>query len=471
MKLDYKHIRNTQPAQSKAKLPLKTPAIIAGLIAGVACLSILFSTSPTKAHAKAEPLAPLDPQNESVSLLSLEPTSIDLPLPSVDSQTQRGAKQKSRSKIDWQEMIVKKGDTFGELANKHGINASEVRSLLNSNPEFKKVTRIRPGEVIKFQTNDDGKLLALSFDLNDLEQVTAKRKEDGSFEGGKAEYEFDTRENRASGIISHSFYGSALESGMSDNVIMQMAEIFGYDVDFTLDIRKGDRFNVIWKEYYKDGTKVKDGEILAADFMVNGREIKAVRFTNENGQSNYFTPKGKSLKKAFIRNPVHFTRISSKFDLNRIHPLFKKVRPHRGVDYAAKTGTPIYASGDGKIIFRGKQRGYGNVVIIRHSGNKFTTLYAHMSKFNSKAKLNSYVEQGQTIGYVGSTGYSTGPHLHYEFRVNGVHKDPLKVKLPTAEPISEKYMASFTKQATDLEKQLDVMDRTMLAQKKPNPTL
>lgn len=471
MKLDYKHIRHAQPATTRRKLPIKISAIVAGLLGGLACLSILFSTSPTEAHTSVEPLGLLDTQNPSLELFKADPKSIDLPLPNLSSQIQRETAPKPPAQPDWQEMKVKKGDTFGQLADKHGIKASEVRHLLNSDPEFEKVTRIRPGEVIKFRASDDGKLLSLAFDLNDLEHITATRQKDGSFKGGKNEYEFDVRENRASGIIRNSFYGSALESGMSDNVIMQMAEVFGYDIDFTLDIRKGDRFNVIWKEYYKDGTKVKDGEILAADFMVNGREIKVVQFTDENGQSNYFTPEGKSLKKAFIRNPVHFTRISSKFNLFRVHPLFKTVRPHRGVDYAAKTGTPIFASGDGKIIFRGKKRGYGNVVIIRHSGNKFTTLYAHMSKFNSKAKLNSYVVQGQTIGYVGSTGYATGPHLHYEFRINGVHKNPLTVKLPTAEPIDKKYMASFKKQVNHLTKQLEVMDRTMLAQTQPKPTL
>lgn len=472
MKLDYKHIRHAPSQPTKAKRSLKVPAILAGLVGGLIGLSVLFSASPTEAHTTAEPLGLLATQPASAQLFKAKPQSIDLALPSIRQPIQRDTSHPIEPQhAPWQEMRVQRGDTFSHLAYQHGINASEVRQLLKGSPDFQKVTRIRPGEIIKFRASDDGKLLSLEFDLNDTERVTATRQEDGSFKGGKVERTFDVRENRASGIISNSFYGSALESGMSDNVIMQMAEIFGYDIDFSLDIRKGDRFNVIWKEYYKDGAKVKDGEILAAEFTNSGRIIKVIQFTDENGQSNYFTPEGKSLKKAFIRNPVHFTRISSRFDLFRVHPLFKTVRPHRGVDYAAPKGTPIFASGDGKITFRGKQRGYGNVVIIRHSGKKFSTLYAHMSKFNSKATLNSYVKQGQTIGYVGKTGYATGPHLHYEFRVNGVHKNPLTVKLPTAEPIQEEYMASFKKQANNLTQQLEVMDRTMLAQTQSSSTL
>lgn len=473
MKLDYKHIRHAQPEQSKAKFPLKIPAIVVGILGGVVCLSILFSTSPTEAHTTSSaPLGLMSTQNEPLDIpFKAEPESIDLPLPSLSNKIQRDIAPQVSIEPQWKEMTVQRGDTFGQLAYEHGINSSEVRRLLNSKPEFKKVTRIRPGEVIKFRASEDGKLLALQFNLDEINQITAKRKEDGSFEGGKTEHTFDVRENRASGIIGNSFYGSALQAGISDNVIMQMADIFGYDIDFTLDIRKGDRFNVIWSEYHKDGAKIKDGDILAAEFINNGRVIRVVRYTDDEGRSDYFTPKGKSLKKAFIRNPVHFTRISSKFNLARVHPLFKTARPHRGVDYAAKTGTPIFAAGDGKVIFRGIKRGYGNVVIIRHSGNKFTTLYAHMSKFNSKAKLNSYVKQGQTIGYVGKTGWATGPHLHYEFRVNGVHKNPLTIKLPTAEPINQKYMASFKKEANNLTQQLEVMDRTMLAQTQPNSTL
>lgn len=459
MKPDYKHIFHDRPTKTEAKLSLKAPTIVIGALGALLCLGLLLSVIPTKAHTI----------NKSTSIsandISAQSKSFELPMPSNNQQQSNTGKHAiSSENLSWKQMKVKSGDTFGQLAHQHGISFSEVHNLLNSHPDFTEVTRIHPGEVIKFRTNDDGQLLALQFDISDTERVLATRQADGSFTGGKTKKILEQRENRASGIIDNSFYGSALASGMSDNIIMQMADIFGYDIDFTLDIRKGDRFNVIWNEYYKDGVKIKDGDILAAEFTNSGRVIKAVRFTDENDQSNYFTPEGKSLKKAFIRNPVHFTRISSKFNLLRVHPLFKTVRPHRGVDYAAPTGTPIFASGDGEVIFRGKKRGYGNVVIIRHSGKKFTTLYGHMSKFNSKAKLNSYVKQGQTIGYVGKTGWATGPHLHYEFRVNGVHKNPLTVKLPTAEPIDKKYMASFKKQVDNLAKQLEVMDRTMLAQ-------
>lgn len=464
MKLDYKHIRHAEPTQkSTAKRSLKVPAIVLGVLCFIVGLSILFSSSPIKAHVDAKGTHSLAPNTSSITLA----------LPHLSDHADQNEKENVAipPASRWQEMKVKSGDTFGQLASANGIKAREVMQLINTSDDLKKITHIRPGETIRFHASDDGKLLSLEFDLNDTERVTAKRQADGSFISKKIVRTYDVRENRASGMIKSSFYGAALSSGISDNIIMQMADIFGYDIDFTLDIRKGDRFNVVWNEYYRDGVKVKDGDILAAEFINNGRTVRAVRYENEKGQSDYYTPEGKSLKKAFIRNPVHFSHISSKFNLARVHPLFKTARPHRGVDYAAKTGTPIFAAGDGKVIFRGVKRGYGNVIIIRHAGSKFTTLYAHMSKFNSKAKLNSYVKQGQTIGYVGKTGWATGPHLHYEFRVNGVHKNPLTVKLPSAQPLAKKHMARFTQQAQVLLKQLRVMDEVMLAQSKKNSTL
>jgi murein DD-endopeptidase MepM/ murein hydrolase activator NlpD len=248
---------------------------------------------------------------------------------------------------------------------------------------------------------------------------------------------------------------------MSDKLVMSLAGIFAWDVDFVLDIRKGDDYYVVYEEIYQDGKYVTSGDIVAAEFNNNGRTFRAVRYVDSDGRTDYYTPEGRSLRKAFIRAPVDFTRISSAFNPNRRHPILNTIRAHKGVDYAAPSGTPIKAAGDGKIIFRGRKGGYGNCVIIQHGGN-ITTLYAHMSKF-AKAGLNSRVRQGDTIGYVGHTGLATASHLHYEYRLNGVHRNPRTVPLPQADPIKEEYRADFLAKAEPLLSELQHYKRTQVA--------
>ncbi|MET0094196.1 MAG: peptidoglycan DD-metalloendopeptidase family protein, partial [Sedimenticola sp.] len=259
-----------------------------------------------------------------------------------------------------------------------------------------------------------------------------------------------------------SLYQSAQRAGLDDSLIMELANIFGWDIDFALEIRSGDTFSLIYEEKYLDGDKYRNGAILAAEFINQGRVVRAVRYEDEHGDGSYFSPDGKSMRKAFLRAPVDFRRISSRFTRERYHPVLGKKRPHRGVDYAASTGTPIKAAGDGKVIYRGRKGGYGRTIIIQH-GQKYTTLYAHMSKYRGKVKNGSRVRQGQVIGYVGKSGLATGPHLHYEFRVNGVHRNPLTVKLPAAEPIAKKYRADFKQKSAPLLTRLDLVSQTMLA--------
>jgi murein DD-endopeptidase MepM/ murein hydrolase activator NlpD len=243
---------------------------------------------------------------------------------------------------------------------------------------------------------------------------------------------------------------------------MNVAGIFAWDVDFVLDIRVGDNFYVLYEEIWQDGEYVTDGEIVAAEFNNNGRSHRAIRFIDEGGRSDYFTPEGLSVRKAFMRAPVDFTRISSNFNPRRRHPILNTIRAHRGVDYAAPRGTPIKASGDGKVIFRGTKSGYGKTVILQHGGN-ITTLYAHMSNFAAKAKLGSRVVQGQTIGFVGATGLATANHLHYEYRVNGVHRNPRTVPLPKADPIADRYRDEFLAASQPIIEELENFKRTQLA--------
>jgi murein DD-endopeptidase MepM/ murein hydrolase activator NlpD len=257
-------------------------------------------------------------------------------------------------------------------------------------------------------------------------------------------------------------FESAAGAGLSDKLIMNIAGIFAWDVDFVLDIRSGDNYYVQWEEIWQDGEFVTDGEIIAAEFNNNGRTHRAIRFIDDTGRSDYFTPDGHSVRKAFIRAPVDFTRISSNFNPNRRHPILNKIRAHRGVDYAAPRGTPIKAAGDGKVIFRGVKGGYGNSVILQHGGN-ITTLYAHMSRFAAKARVGQRVRQGQTIGYVGATGLATANHLHYEYRLNGVHRNPRTVKLPQADPIADKYRERFLASAAPILEELERFKSTQLA--------
>lgn len=466
MKLDYKDslTRPQKPKKKHWSLHWKFHTLVVGVV-GVSSLFVLLESEETQASARVETehttlpeLSSLDLQLPGTTAASAKPQASANPIPEAKDIATQAVVENA---IEWQSATVKRGDTLARIAHREGISAQQIHRLMQTGEEIKTLTQIRPGENIRYQKNDDGELLALSYDISETERLVVSQI-DNAFVVSQVDRPYEIHQNRTSGMIEHSMYGAAKESGLSDNLIMDLANIFGYDIDFALDVRKGDTFNLIWDEYYRDGEKVKDGPVLAAEFVNNGRVVRAVRYTDAKGNTDYFTPDGKSLRKAFLRSPVHFTRISSKFNPNRLHPVFKTKRPHRGVDYAARTGTPIYAAGDGKIIFRGVKRGYGNVVIVQH-GNKYNTLYAHMSKFNRKARNGTRVKQGQTIGYVGQTGWATGPHLHYEFRVNGVHRNPLTVKLPTAKPLPKKYRDDFDSVSQPLLAQLDTLGRTQLA--------
>lgn len=447
MKLDYKDSLASHSKQRKKHWSLNWrfhSLVLAA--AGITSLLFLVESSDTQAST---PL--IAPAGE---------ISIDLSLPQHGSNAEEMSLREMIEPL-WDSTTVKSGDSLARIAHREGIAAQEIHQLMQSSKEAKALTSIRPGDEIRYRKDDAGQLLALSYDLSETERLLIERDGD-NFTANKINRPYEIHQNRASATIENSLYGTAKEAGLSDNTIMELASIFGYDIDFALDIRRGDTFTVIWDELYREGEKIKDGDIIAAEFINNGRTVRALRYTDAKGHTDYYTPDGQSLRKAFIRSPVHFTRISSKFNPNRLHPIHKTKRPHRGVDYAAKTGTPIYAAGDGKVIHRGKKGGYGNCVIIKH-GQQYSTLYAHMSRFNSKVRNGSRVKQGQIIGYVGATGWATGPHLHYEFRVNGVHRNPLTVKLPSAQPLAKEYREDFAQVSAPLMAQLDTLSRTQLA--------
>ena len=268
---------------------------------------------------------------------------------------------------------------------------------------------------------------------------------------------------QAQGVINDSLYLAGQDAGLSNKLIMQVRDIYGWDIDYRLDIRKGDSFRIIYEETLKDGEKVATGNILAAEFNNKGRRIRSVRYARTGGQADYFTEDGASMRKAFTRNPLDFGRISSHFNPRRKHPVLNKIRAHKGVDYAAATGTPIKVTGDGKVQFIGSKGGYGKTVIVKH-GEKYSTLYAHMSRFRKGLKRGHPVKQGQIIGYVGKSGLATGPHLHYEFRMDGVHRNPVTVPLPRADSISAAEADGFRTRSAYLLALLDSSDAALLAQ-------
>jgi murein DD-endopeptidase MepM/ murein hydrolase activator NlpD len=356
-------------------------------------------------------------------------------------------------------LTIRRGDTLDQLFRTHQLNIGHLAQIARLEEAGKQFRKIKPGDVFEI-THDDGKLVSLYSALNLTSALKVDRQESG-FSATIIDRPIEIRKRMAHGVIENSLFESATAAGLSDKLVMNIAGIFAWDVDFVLDIRSGDNYYVQWEEIWQDGEFVTDGEIVVAEFNNDGRTHQAIRFIDSAGRTDYFTPEGNSVRKAFLRSPVDF-RVSSSFNPNRRHPVLKTVRPHRGVDYAAPRGTPIKASGDGKVIFRGVKSGYGNVVILQHGGN-ITTLYAHMSKFASSARTGSRVRQGQTIGYVGKTGLVTGVHLHYEYRLNGVHRNPRTVKLPQADPIAEEYRKQFLAAAGPILEELERFKNTQLA--------
>ncbi len=347
--------------------------------------------------------------------------------------------------LSWESEEVKSGDNLSLIFQRKGLSARDVMAVLESE-NAEQLTRVHPGQKFDFKIQD-GQLLAVGYDKNRLHRIEFHKTEDG-FKTEEIVSKTETRRTYKSGTIESSLFIDGGKAGLSDNTIMQLADIFAWDIDFALDIRKNDAFHVLVEEEYLSDGKIISERILAAQFVNRKQTFNAVRFEDSEGNSSYYTPEGNSMRKAFLRTPVDFARISSHFNLQRKHPVLNRIRAHKGTDYAAPTGTPIRSAGDGKVAFIGQKGGYGRTVIIQH-GQTYKTLYAHMSRF-AKLSVGSRVKQGQIIGYVGSSGLATGPHLHYEFYVNGVVKNPVTVKLPKAMPVPDSELALFKEQTQPL---------------------
>ncbi len=345
---------------------------------------------------------------------------------------------------DWHIITVDNGDSMARIFKRLGLSPRQLHEIMQLGEVTQSLQDLKPGQELLFDIDAEGEktmLQALQYDPDSLHQVTVQRTDNG-YEAELAKAELTTKVRAASATIDSSLYLAGKKAGLNDNMIMQLITLYGWDIDFVQDIQRGDHFNVIFQETYRDGTLVQAGPILAAEFANKDRTLRAVRYARPDGGADYYAEDGRSMRKAFIRNPLDVFRISSHFNLKRKHPVLNRIRAHKGTDYAAPTGTPVKASGNGKIVHIGRKGGYGNAIVLEHGG-RYSTLYGHLSRFAKGLKSGSRVRQGQVIGYVGATGLATGPHLHYEFRINGVHKNPLTVDLPKAESIPDKLLADF----------------------------
>ena len=351
------------------------------------------------------------------------------------------------------EVVVSRNDTMDRLFRRFELNLGDLATLRNL-PELRsQVDRLKPGELLRLM-HRGGELVGLERKLSDSETLKVTRDASG-FSSDVLENPLEVRTRTASATIQNSLFQAASDADLSDRVAFDLAEIFQYDIDFVLDIQPGDRFTVVYEEVFQDGEPLRIGNILAAKFVNDGREYRAVRYIDSEGRGQYFSPDGRSLRKAFIRAPVQFSRVSSRFNPSRKHPVLNRIRAHKGVDYAAPIGTPVRAAGEGRVRFVGRQGGYGNVIELEH-GSGVVTVYGHLSRFASNLHRGQHVDLAQVIGFVGMTGLATGPHLHYEYRVRGVHKNPQTVPLPDAEPISTAELERFLVNTADMVNLLDL---------------
>ncbi|MGE0082299.1 MAG: OapA family protein [Thiohalomonadaceae bacterium] len=432
----------------RRRVLLRRPHFHLALGASVAiAVTAVFALSPD-AQAKRAPA--LEPLVETISLPPAPAAAAMPPEPSIE--------------IPSEKVVVRPGDSMAAIFARLGLAPATLHAVMQSGPEARELNRLHPGQELEFRIQD-GELRALHYTI-DRTRTLAVRAEQGAFMAEMAVVAPEMRIARAVGTIESSLYAAGIKAGLSEPLIMQLAGIFGWDIDFALDIRAGDRFTLIYQEPYVNGERYGEGTILAAEFVNDGRVHRAIRYTDPSGHTDYYSEDGRSMRKAFLRSPVDFHRISSRFTKERYHPVLGVKRPHRGVDYAAPIGTPVKASGDGKVLFVGTKGGYGRTVILQHGGH-ISTLYGHLSRFAKGLRNGARVRQGQTIGYVGKTGVATGPHLHYEFRVNGVHRNPLTYKLPSAAPIQAEYRQNFETFAGALVSQLELITSTQLATLEP----
>lgn len=404
-----------------------------------------------------------------VTAFGTAPTSSqinDLRQPIIENLTLQAVETVSLdSQNFFREERIQQGDTVASLLTRLGIEEPEILNRLkiipNAQPLFRQMS---PGKHVVAQINEQGELQSLQFPLNgNKDQVLMiTREQNGSFRAQEQPLLLETRIVTKSAEIEHSLFGAADAAGIPDAIATQLADIFGGDIDFYRDIRKGDRFTVVYEVITYLGRAIRTGRILAAEFENDGHRFDAIWFSGKHESGGYYTADGKNIRKAFLRSPLEFSRITSGFTNSRYHPVLKEWRAHRGVDYGAPSGTRVRATGDGVVEFIGRQGGYGNLIVLRHQGN-YSTYYGHLSGFASGLHKGSRVSQADLIGYVGATGLATGPHLHYEFRIRDIQQNPLALALPSAPPLDRSQFSEFQGHAQQMLGKMSMYDRSPIA--------
>ncbi len=353
----------------------------------------------------------------------------------------------------WQSVNVRSGQSLDGIFRKQGFSANTLHKIINLNDDTKQLKKIRPGDLFEFQRHEDNSLKRMRYAIDESRYLII------DFDGQQLNASSQDRElvrqtTETSGTITSSLFLAGKQAGLNDGMVMKLANLFGWDIDFVLDIREGDRFFLVYEKIYRDGIFLRDGEIVGATFVNQGEKYQAIRF-DIDGQAQYFAPDGRNMRKAFLRAPLNFSYISSNFNPKRYHPILKRVKAHNGIDYKAPKGTPVYTAGDGKVIRSAYNQYNGHHVFIQHANN-IVTKYLHFTK--RTVKQGQRVRQGQVIGYVGATGLAQGPHLHYEFLLNGVHRNPRTVSLPKADPLGETQLAEFKLKAAPVLAQLNGLE-------------
>jgi murein DD-endopeptidase MepM/ murein hydrolase activator NlpD len=422
----------------KFALPGKISLAAMAVVACFAVLLIVPSPEDDGAEGTAQVAADLTPSSD---LPASDVWRVSKPTARVPASPATEQAALPPAEQPWLDQVVKKGDNLSLIFQRAGFNKGDVHQVVTGSAEGKSLARIYPGQIISFQADASGELAAVRVVRSALETITYRRGDKG-FDAEVVSRTPETRESWATAEITSSLFMAGKEAGLSQTTIMDLATIFGGVIDFVQDPRQGDTIQVVYEELYLDDKKYDDGAIIAASFTNQGKTYNAFRYVDASGDAHYYNEDGVSMRKAFLLAPVDFTRISSNFNLRRLHPIYKTTRPHRGTDYAAPTGTPVYAAGDGRVVKAGYTGANGNYVFIQH-GDQYVTRYLHLNK--RMVKSGQRVAQSQVIGTVGSTGAATGPHLHYEFLVNGVHKDPRKIHktLPKARTLPAQEMAAF----------------------------
>jgi len=357
----------------------------------------------------------------------------------------------------WEPVEVRSGQSLDVIFREQSFSAGLLHEILALNDETRSLKKIRPGDEFGFQRKTDGSLGQMRYPLDEDRYLIIDNTGD-SPRAVTQMRQISSMLFEAEGVIDSSLFLAGKAAGLSDGMVMKLANIFGWDIDFVLDIRAGDRFCLLYEKIYRDGSYLRDGEILAATFVNQGDKFQAIRFEADNG-AQYYAPDGRHMRKAFLRAPLNFSYISSNFNPRRFHPILKRVKAHNGIDYRAPTGTPVYAAGDGRVTRSAKDQYNGHHVFIQHA-NSIVTKYLHFS--SRKVKQGDRVKQGQVIGYVGATGLAEAPHLHYEFVLNGAHRNPRTVSLPTVKPLDGQFLEAFHEHAAPYLKQLTRLESASL---------